>query len=421
MSRALLLFALCSSCQFQPPDRNVLPEAGLGDAAALADGGLDQGLPVDASEDALPPDRGLGPRPDVVVPPLEVGVPPDACVPDCGPRECGGDGCGGSCGRCDDGQVCIEGFCEEATREGLLEEREGYGIDTTGGAGGEVCRVTTRADGDLGSLRDCASREGPTWILFDVSGDLILDSPLPISADKTIDGRGRQVWIKNTGFVIREGNVIINHLRFSDPGRGEAAIDIDGADNVWLHHLGMRGWHTDDLIEVHLGSTEVTISWSDFSASQRGIDVADIPVTEADPNTRITVHHCRFDSLDERMIRVRLGRAHLVNNHFRLWDRVAVLSSWDAQVLSEGNLYEGGGGEGGSTAVLFRAEQDPTEGRLRSEGDVAVGGAELRENSPGAVFLDQPPPYGLPIERADEDLRRRLADGVGWQNEPLPP
>ena len=35
------------------------------------------------------------------------------CVPDCGPRACGDDGCGGSCGDCDAGQTCgADGQCE---------------------------------------------------------------------------------------------------------------------------------------------------------------------------------------------------------------------------------------------------------------------------------------------------------------------
>jgi len=38
--------------------------------------------------------------------------PESPCVPDCGNRECGGDGCGGSCGTCDIGDYCSYGVCE---------------------------------------------------------------------------------------------------------------------------------------------------------------------------------------------------------------------------------------------------------------------------------------------------------------------
>jgi hypothetical protein len=76
-------------------------------------GGSDPGGPADpgapgedvatvdpGAEDALPPDdRGGADVPAA-----------DACVPDCAGRDCGDDGCGGSCGPCEGG-TCLEGTC----------------------------------------------------------------------------------------------------------------------------------------------------------------------------------------------------------------------------------------------------------------------------------------------------------------------
>lgn len=43
-------------------------------------------------------------------------APDDApCVPACGGRTCGPDGCGGACGACGDGQTCLEGGCASGT------------------------------------------------------------------------------------------------------------------------------------------------------------------------------------------------------------------------------------------------------------------------------------------------------------------
>jgi hypothetical protein len=36
----------------------------------------------------------------------------EECIPDCTDKECGGDGCGSTCGQCDDGAVCNAGACE---------------------------------------------------------------------------------------------------------------------------------------------------------------------------------------------------------------------------------------------------------------------------------------------------------------------
>lgn len=66
-------------------------------AAELADTAADQG----------PPD--LASAPDLTA---ELGIPADACQPDCSGKECGPDGCGGDCGDCDDGNPCSEDFCD---------------------------------------------------------------------------------------------------------------------------------------------------------------------------------------------------------------------------------------------------------------------------------------------------------------------
>lgn len=34
-----------------------------------------------------------------------------ACMPACDDRDCGADGCGGSCGECVDGSECVDGLC----------------------------------------------------------------------------------------------------------------------------------------------------------------------------------------------------------------------------------------------------------------------------------------------------------------------
>ena len=40
---------------------------------------------------------------------------PDPCVPDCDGKECGDDGCGGSCGGCDEDSLCVDGGCVAGT------------------------------------------------------------------------------------------------------------------------------------------------------------------------------------------------------------------------------------------------------------------------------------------------------------------
>ena len=63
----------------------------------------------DAPPDPGPPDaHDPGPAPDAIPDP---GPEADACVPACGLRVCGDNGCGGSCGTCEPGKTCVDGLC----------------------------------------------------------------------------------------------------------------------------------------------------------------------------------------------------------------------------------------------------------------------------------------------------------------------
>jgi len=64
--------------------------------------------PADAHD--IGPQDLVGP-PDLPLDVVEVG--PDACVPDCRGRECGNDGCGGTCGECVIDARCGTASCEE--------------------------------------------------------------------------------------------------------------------------------------------------------------------------------------------------------------------------------------------------------------------------------------------------------------------
>jgi len=80
------------------------PEAQVLDGAAVApDGGEDAPAPLDVAPDG--PDASLA----------EDSPGSDACIPQCQDRECGDDGCSGSCGSCDDGSSCTTDTCDQGT------------------------------------------------------------------------------------------------------------------------------------------------------------------------------------------------------------------------------------------------------------------------------------------------------------------
>ena len=142
---------------------------------------------------------------------------PTDCVPDCTDKECGNDGCGGSCGDCPDSASCNQGECTADPNLDLLTELVGYGEGTTGGLGGASCVVTNLNNSGAGSLRACAEASGKKWIRFDVDGDITLNSRIEVESDKTIDGRGRYIRIFEHGLNISNAsNIIITNLIFKE-------------------------------------------------------------------------------------------------------------------------------------------------------------------------------------------------------------
>jgi len=107
-----------------------------------------------------------------------------------------------------------------------------------------------------------------------------LNYELLISSDKTIDGRGANVMIKDGSGLTMQfvNNVIIHGLRLqnikSTPGgtirdswnhvgiRTKAdgdAISIFGSSNIWIDHLSLSDCE-DGLVDIIQGSTGITIS-----------------------------------------------------------------------------------------------------------------------------------------------------------------
>ncbi len=87
---------------------------------------------------------------------------PDGCVPVCGGKACGDDGCGGSCGGCTGGQVCQQGACACASQS--LKACCGQAVcwfDSCGTQGQKVvdCPNGCSAARCIGCTSQCAGRK----------------------------------------------------------------------------------------------------------------------------------------------------------------------------------------------------------------------------------------------------------------------
>jgi pectate lyase len=306
----------------------------------------------------------------------------------------------------------------------LLSEREGFGRDAEGGAGGPIVYVTTDADKGDGSLRAALAKPGPKWIRFCADLTIKLKRPLDVPSHTTIDGRGHSIHLLWRGLRLQHvENVIIESLTIARGRRGaEDAIEIRaGSRKIWIDHNRFERF-PDELIGITRGATDVTVSWSEFTNNRKVLLCGcspDVCVGVDDREVRLTLHHNFFHSVDYRLPWVKMGKAHLYNNLFRSWsspDNDAVRVSWDGQAVIERNIFLG---NNDSLAVLCSFNADKRRSKR-----VPLGRARLSENRfSGPVSQDprclaegvfEPASfYAYNAAPADDALEQQIKLGVG--------
>jgi hypothetical protein len=154
-------------------------------------------------------------------------------------------------GRLDDVMIFNRALTDEEVLASFAEQQDDY-FDTRT----EVYRVTNLNDSGPGSLREgIASQERARTIVFEVSGNIALESPIGLSATNsylTVEGATAPspgITIKDRGFRIGRGShdVLFRHLRIRTGdttvfGRlydGWTDVDGDGPGTVYSHPLSV--------------------------------------------------------------------------------------------------------------------------------------------------------------------------------------
>ncbi len=193
---------------------------------------------------------------------------------------------------------------------------EGYGIQTKGGRGGKVIKVTNLNDHGPGSLREAISAERPRIIIFTVGGiinletKLIINHPYLTIAGQTAPGEG--ICIRGEGISIRSHDVVVRYLRIR-PG------DIDfGTENNWgsldaisigsptetvfnvvIDHCSLS-WAVDEVIDIWFDSRDITIQNCIISEallkSKHPKGAHGMGMLIGEKATNISVHHNLFSS-----------------------------------------------------------------------------------------------------------------------------
>lgn len=180
---------------------------------------------------------------------------------------------------------------------------EGFGRNTTGGAGKTVYRVTNLNDSGSGSLRDALS-QGNRCVVFDVGGTISLSSNVLVrGANVTIDGLTAPspgITLKNRTLVMQgssgAGNVVVRGIRHRAAPLGEDAIRIYNAANVVIDRVSVSGFG-DGAIDVTENARDVTIQYSILG---NGNPDHNFPSLVGYDATRITLHHNLYHNGDNR-------------------------------------------------------------------------------------------------------------------------
>lgn len=245
----------------------------------------------------------------------------------------------------------------------LLQQREGYGGQASGGLGGRFVFVTSDQDAGPGTLRAAlASARGPVWIRFAGDMTIVLKSQLRVPSDITIDGRGRRVTLLDDGLgIYGSRNVIVTHLTIDGRlGRFTQAVNVaNGSRDVWIDHLDLSRF-SDRLLNVKNGSTDVTVSWTKFHNHNKVMLLNNITSRnlfqhyDRDSLARVTLHHNYFVDTVQRNPRGQFGAFHLFNNLLENWDFYGMSFSLEARALIEGNIFSNVSRRGCTEPEYFR-------------------------------------------------------------------
>jgi len=139
----------------------------------------------------------------------------------------------------------------------------GFGLDSKGGLGGKVIRVTNLNREGIGSLSEAVQAEGPRIIVFEVAGvldlerkSLIIKNPFVTIAGQTAPYPG--ITLIRGGIGIVTHDVILQHLKVRPGEAGQekkSGWEVDGiatgggAYNVIVDHCSAT-WSTDENLSA---------------------------------------------------------------------------------------------------------------------------------------------------------------------------
>jgi pectate lyase len=348
----------------------------------------------------------------------------------------------------------------ELWREALTDTVVGYAAGVTGGKGGTLCTVSNLNDSGANSLRACAEQTGAYWIVFSVSGTIALQSPIFITSNKTVDGRGQDIHITRLGFefgawsrrfLSTTTNVIIENLTMHDTvsrpppdDAGQFILIAEDASYIWVDHVTFYN-PIDETIYIGSNGTtggyvgtppqHITISWS--QCLHVGPDYFEGGLTDhcmliSDPDlpqdaaTTITLHHNYYNRSWIRHPLSRYAKIHSFNNYYKQnYYPAAICTS--SQFYSENDIFQwylpNEFSAGGTNPMINGSDLcnsgDLPNATVKAVGPYLLDGATVWEQNPGSIF-NPAAAYSYTPNTANETLRTNIVANAGRQNVTAP-
>ncbi|MEJ5259541.1 MAG: carbohydrate-binding protein [Anaerohalosphaeraceae bacterium] len=279
---------------------------------------------------------------------------------------------------------------------------DGFGQNTTGGAGGTIVVVSTPAD-----LKTYAETVNTPYII-QVSGTLDLASiggKISIQSNKTIEGTGTNPTIIGMlGFKKGCSNVIIQRLTIRCPqgyGEGNGIAVKEDITNVFITKCTIYDCY-DGLVDITRRSDNVTVSWCKFYFTQPMNNQRVSLVGSSDSATddygklRITFHHNWFGPMClQRIPSVRFGKVHLYNNYYHCTGVQTLYGVWArlySECLIENNYFKE------VNNPYYNIDYDDTvKGKIAASGNILDNCTGTVHPGTDSVFA---PPYAYTLDDA---------------------
>jgi hypothetical protein len=139
---------------------------------------------------------------------------------------------------------------------GYRPSYQGFGVNTPGGRGGSVCRVTNLNDSGSGSLRSCLEASGPRFVIFETSGTIRISYPITVTnpyitiAGQTAPSPG--ILVRGPGIIFDTHDAVIQHIRIRVGNISGDPIGLwmrDDATNIVVDHVSVS-WGVWDNVAI---------------------------------------------------------------------------------------------------------------------------------------------------------------------------